>query len=82
VADDTDIQGRIQGLIDEEHGLREQLSAGEISVQQENQRLRTIEVELDQCWDLLRQRRARREFGEDPGDAQVRDATTVENYTG
>jgi hypothetical protein len=51
-------------------------------IEEENQRLRTIEVELDQCWDLLRQRRARREFGEDPGAAQVRDAKVVESYRG
>jgi hypothetical protein len=82
VADDIDIQQHIKGLIDEEHGLRSKLSAGEISVEEENQRLRNIEVELDQCWDLLRQRRAKREFGEDPGAAEVRDARTVENYRG
>lgn len=82
MAEDIDIQQHIKGLIDEEHGLRSRLSAGEISVEEENQRLRALEVELDQCWDLLRQRRARREFGEDPGDAQVRDASTVENYRG
>jgi hypothetical protein len=82
VADDIDIQQRIKGLIDEEHGLRGRFDAGEISVEEENQRLRTIEVELDQCWDLLRQRRAKREFGEDPADAAVRDARTVENYRG
>jgi hypothetical protein len=82
VADDFDIHQRIKGLIEEEHGLRERLGTGEITVEEENQRLRTIEVQLDQCWDLLRQRRARREFGENPGDAQVRDATTVENYLG
>jgi predicted nuclease with TOPRIM domain len=80
VADDIDIQKRIKNLIDEEHGLRSRLGAGEISVEDENQRLRSLEVELDQCWDLLRQRRARREFGENPGDAQVRDANIVENY--
>ncbi|MGO4341066.1 DUF2630 family protein [Pedococcus sp. 2YAF34] len=82
MADDIDIQQHIRGLIDEEHGLRTQLGAGEISVEEENQRLRTIEVELDQCWDLLRQRRARREFGEDPTGAQVRDAKVVESYQG
>ena len=82
MADDIDIQQHIKGLIDEEHGLRTQLGAGEISVEEENQRLRTIEVELDQCWDLLRQRRARREFGEDPTGAQVRDAKVVESYQG
>jgi hypothetical protein len=82
VADDTDIQQRIKALIDEEHTLRARLGEGEISVEEENQRLTAIEVELDQCWDLLRQRRARREFGEDPENAQVRDAATVENYSG
>jgi hypothetical protein len=82
VADDIDIQQHIRGLIDEEHTLRERLGAGEISVEEENSRLRSLEVELDQCWDLLRQRRARREFGENPQDAQVRDASTVENYRG
>ncbi|KRE56323.1 DUF2630 family protein [Phycicoccus sp. Soil748] len=82
MADDIDIQQQIRGLLDEEHGLRTQLGAGKISVEEENQRLRTIEVELDQCWDLLRQRRARREFGEDPTGAQVRDAKVVESYQG
>jgi len=82
VADDIDIQQHIKGLIDEEHSLRGKLGAGEISVEEENQRLQTIEVELDQCWDLLRQRRAKREFGEDPSAAEVRDARIVENYRG
>lgn len=82
MANDTDIQQRIMDLIDEEHGLRSRLATGEISVEEENQRLRHVEVELDQCWDLLRQRRARREFGENPDGAQVRDPRTVEGYTG
>ena len=82
MAEDIDIQQRIKGLIDEEHSLRAQLGDGDISVEEENSRLRSLEVELDPCWDLLRQRRARREFGEDPGGAQVRDAKTVENYRG
>ena len=77
-----DIQQRIQKLIDEEHGLRSQLTDGEISVSEEHERLRRVEVELDQCWDLLRQRRARREFGENPDEAHVRDARTVEGYIG
>jgi len=82
MADDLDIQQRIKGLIDEEHALRARLGSGEITVDEENQRLRGVETELDQCWDLLRQRRARREFGEDPGSAHVRDAGTVEGYRG
>ncbi len=46
----------------------------------ESERLRSVEVQLDQCWDLLRQRRARREFGQDPDEAIVRDPDTVERY--
>ena len=80
MADDLDIQHRIKSLIDEEHGLRSRLGAGEISVEDENQRLRSLEVELDQCWDLLRQRRARREFGENPDEAAARPAGEVEGY--
>lgn len=82
MAEDIDIRNRIKGLIDEEHGLRTRLSKGEITVDEENRRLRRIEVELDQCWDLLRQRRAKRQYGENPEEAQVRDAGTVENYSG
>ncbi|GAA1876475.1 DUF2630 family protein [Lapillicoccus jejuensis] len=82
MADDVDIQQHISGLIDEEHALRDRLAKGEISADEEHQRLRSVEVELDRCWDLLRQRRARREFGEDPEGAQVRSERTVEGYTG
>ncbi|HEY9409434.1 MAG TPA: DUF2630 family protein [Jiangellaceae bacterium] len=78
--DDVDIQGRIQSLIDEEHDLREKLANGEIDVAEENARLAAVEAGLDQCWDLLRQRRARREFGEDPDAAQVRPVGEVEGY--
>jgi hypothetical protein len=56
--------------------------AGEVSVEEENQRLCTIEVELDQCWDLLRQRRPKRELGEDPAAPEVRDPEVVESYRG
>ena len=49
---------------------------------EEHARLRDVEVELDQCWDLLRQRQAKQEFGQDPDTAQVRDARTVEGYQG
>lgn len=65
---------RIRELVDEEHKLR---SAGEPVDQQ---RLRHLEEMLDQCWDLLRQRRARREFGEDDTEADARDVNTVEGY--
>jgi hypothetical protein len=77
---DVDIQHHIKSLIDEEHRLREALSAGDITPDEEHDRLRDIEVELDQCWDLLRQRRARREHGQDPGESEVRPPSTVENY--
>ena len=82
MTDDVSIQSRIKSLIDEEHALRDSLGKGEISVDDEHARLRSVEVELDQCWDLLRQRRAKREFGEDPDEAEVRDAKTVEGYIG
>jgi len=80
MTDDLDIQQRIQGLIDEEHTLRARLGSGEITVDEENQRLRGVETELDQCWDLLRQRRARREFGENPDEAMARPVGEVEGY--
>ena len=80
MADDIDIQQHIKGLIDEEHSLRGKLGAGEISVEEENQRLQTIEVELDQCWDLLRQRRAKQQYGEDPDEAHTRPEPQVEGY--
>ena len=70
---DEGVPGRIHKLVDEEHALR---SAAEPDAR----RLETIRVELDQCWDLLRQRRARREFGADPDQAQVRPPNVVENY--
>jgi uncharacterized protein DUF2630 len=73
---------RINELVAEEKALREQLQHGEISESEENKRLRQLEIELDQCWDLLRQRRALRETGGDPRDAAVRPADEVEGYLG
>lgn len=78
--DDVDIQSRIKSLIDEEHELRQKLAEGEIDVAEENARLAQVEAGLDQCWDLLRQRRARRQYGEDPEAAAVRSVDEVENY--
>jgi hypothetical protein len=66
----------IKRLVEEEHALHSQLQ----SDPQANARLESLRVELDQCWDLLRQRRALREFGEDPDRAKVRPANIVENY--
>ncbi|GAB3064665.1 DUF2630 family protein [Intrasporangium mesophilum] len=82
MAEDPSIQSHIKSLIDEEHRLRSALQDGAITVDEEHARLGRIEVELDQCWDLLRQRRAKREFGENPDEAQVRDARIVEGYQG
>lgn len=79
---DGTIRERIADLVAAEHGLRGRLSRGEITVSEEHDRLRELESELDQCWDLLRQRDAKREFGEDPNSAEVRDARTVEGYLG
>jgi len=75
---DTDerVLGRIKQLVDEEHALR---SATELD-NHSQQRLEALRVELDQCWDLLRQRRALREFGDDPDKAKVRPPGIVENY--
>ena len=71
---------RIHDLVAEEKALREQLQHGEISESEEHKRLRQLEIQLDQCWDLLRQRRALRETGGDPRDAAVRPADEVEGY--
>ncbi|HEY2198452.1 MAG TPA: DUF2630 family protein [Mycobacterium sp.] len=77
---DNDALSRINRLVAEEKALREQLQHGEISESEEHKRLRQLEIELDQCWDLLRQRRALRETGGDPREAAVRPADEVEGY--
>jgi Rad3-related DNA helicase len=78
--DDMQILKQIHELVDEEHVLRDRLNRGEISNDREQERLTALEESLDQCWDLLRQRRARREFGEDPDQAAERPAAEVEGY--
>lgn len=75
---DKSILEHITALVDEEHSLVGQ--GGDPD--QKAERLRHIGEELDQCWDLLRQRRAKREFGRDPDEAQTRDVGTVEGYEG
>jgi uncharacterized protein DUF2630 len=80
---DESIAARIERLVDEEHDLRsrEQTdSPNPAALEDDNERLRAVEVELDRCWDLLRQRRAFRDAGANPDDAEVRDAETVERY--
>jgi hypothetical protein len=78
--DDTQILAQIGDLIKTEHQLRQQLASGELSGGEEQERLRSAEEALDQCWDLLRQRRARREFGENPDAAASRPVSEVESY--
>jgi len=79
--DDKRVTDRIDKLARREHELFDRESKGR-ATDAEREELRQIQVRLDQWWDLLRQRRARREFGQDPEDAQLRDEKTVEGYTG
>ena len=74
--DEKDLLGRIHALVDEEHQLRE----GSDHTDEQRARLGDLEAQLDQCWDLLRQRRAKRQYGEDPDDASARPESQVENY--
>jgi uncharacterized protein DUF2630 len=80
MTDDKSLFHRIDELVAEEHELRTKHAAGDGTGDDEKTRLRALEVELDQCWDLLRQRRAKREFGDDPESAQARSADVVEGY--
>jgi hypothetical protein len=74
--DEKDILTRIHALVDEEHGLRE----GTDHTDEQRARMQELEVQLDQCWDLLRQRRAKRQYGENPEEAEARPAAEVEGY--
>jgi hypothetical protein len=79
--DDEDVLARIQSLMDEEQQLRHgQGDGGHPLARQEQERLRNLEVALDQCWDLLRRRRAREEFGQNPDGAEAQSEETVEGY--
>jgi len=77
---DGEVLANINALMDEEHALLHAAEQGHPLDDAQRDRLHALKVQLDQCWDLLRQRRAKREFGQDPDDATVRDAGTVENY--
>lgn len=79
--DDNTVLNHINDLADEEHKLYQREAAGE-TTQEEGARLKQLGVTLDQCWDLLRQRRARRSAGLDPDDAAIRDPNVVERYVG
>jgi Protein of unknown function (DUF2630) len=72
--DDQAIFDQLRALTDEEHAIRQQGQDGDAG------RLQDIEVMLDQCWDLLRQRRAKRDYGQNPDDAEVRSPQVVEHY--
>jgi hypothetical protein len=74
--EETDILSRIHALVEEEHKLRE----GTDHSEEERARITKLEADLDQCWDLLRQRRAKRQYDENPDEAQARPESTVEGY--
>ena len=81
--DDESILGRIDALVKEEHALQSREEGDAVdgeALADDRQRLDRVSVELDRCWDLLRQRRAKRAAGENPDEAQARDAGTVEKY--
>ncbi|MFZ5780743.1 MAG: DUF2630 family protein [Pseudomonadota bacterium] len=75
---DKSVLAHIEHLVAEE----KKLHADQDISDEQRQRLTAINVELDRCWDLLRQRRALREYGRDPDEAEVRPASVVENYKG
>jgi hypothetical protein len=80
---DESIAARIDELVAEEKELRSREQADrddDDALEADRERLRAVEVELDRCWDLLRQRRGKEEFGQDPDDAEARSEGTVENY--
>ena len=80
---DESILNRIEQLVAEEHKLtsREEADAKSAdALEDDRRRLEDVSVQLDRCWDLLRQRRARRDAGQNPDEAHVRDADTVERY--
>jgi len=79
--DDQQVIERINEIAHEEHALWEKEGRGEIT-KAEQERLQELSVSLDQCYDLLHQRRARRAAGQDPDDATIRDERTVEGYLG
>ncbi|HEY0403606.1 MAG TPA: DUF2630 family protein [Blastococcus sp.] len=74
--DENDLLSRISQLVQEEHTLRETTDHTE----EQRARIGKLEADLDQCWDLLRQRRAKRQYDENPEEAQVRPESTVESY--
>lgn len=78
--DDKTVLTRINDLVQEEHQLRTQVQSGQISSDDERTRLRQLEESLDQCWDLLRRRRAARAAGADPDAVNAEPVNEVEGY--
>ena len=78
--DDSDILARIREMVEAEHELRRKMQDNPAEIPDAAQRLRDLEQSLDQCWDLLRQRRAHREFAQDPDESQARPREQVERY--
>jgi hypothetical protein len=74
--EEKDLLSRIHALVEEEHRLRESTE----HTDEQRTRMTELEAQLDQCWDLLRQRRAKRQYGENPEEANPRPETQVENY--
>jgi hypothetical protein len=79
--DDGKVTDKINELARQEHELFEREGKG-VATDAEREQLKRLQVTLDQCWDLLRQRRAKREFGGNPDEARLRDEKTVEGYIG
>ena len=80
---DAELLNRIESMVEEEQSLLSHETAdaaNDEAIAADRDRLAQLQVSLDRCWDLLRQRRALRDAGQDPDQAQVRDASTVENY--
>jgi uncharacterized membrane protein YccC len=82
MVNERDLLEQIRELVDVEHTLRKRLGQGELTSDEEQTQLRALEQQLDQCWDLLRQRRAHAAAGQNPDDAQVRPVEEVEGYLG
>ncbi len=77
---DADILADINSMVEAERHLRDRIASGEADAEQAQRDLAALEVKLDQCWDLLRQRRALTEFGDNPDGARIRPAAQVESY--
>jgi hypothetical protein len=77
---EKDILSKVHELVEREHQLRGKTEAGELDAAEERHELQAVEEALDQCWDLLRQRRARKSAGQPADEAQARPVSEVEHY--